>query len=418
LGKSANSWGTKTKKTVNSYFAIKKVTAPTNGSFSKTIDINMPDSPANRLMPIIGEMAKRANSLGWEASESIHVYPYGKSNLCKHISSTATNYYNFSHNHVYRICLGNSSSYNKFILLHEAGHAISDMNNGPLTTDYSGDSKKGAGTGWIQDPYNFCKNDIAKYQEKSHSYYTREFLGAAACEGFADFFAVAVLNNRNPDNNNNYLATMNTVTSWPNPDSIKKRQYSFPFISNPFLPDWERIPGEAEKLPEGTNISIGINSTTPEFSNWTNKYCKPPVSFQHLTTESDWINFFWSIYAAPDAVRFSISEIATIWHEAKTSSSKAYCLPFNVDPKSSYKNPWTCKTVFFQAYPPGTPDYCYSPYGGYEESYECQLKPAAKRTIGKTWNDLQKYVEKKYGKNSPKATLFKQYGLKTGVTFY
>jgi hypothetical protein len=232
------------------------------------------------MMPI-GAMAtipSVAQRMGWKSGKHIAVAPMNNSHLCSTKWGFQAYYRPESRKYNTRnICMNTPISRYKYELAHEIGHAISHINYGPLGENYEADESHALMPDQSIDPNFKCSNwDPVTQTALSNSWNwgSREFIETAAGEGFAEFFAAALYNNRNSSS----------------PTFAKSR---------------------TSLLPDASGNYIQHTDST----------CQPPITFEHLGSAQDWLFFFWGIYSAQSNA-FDINEITELWKKARQKSKE------------------------------------------------------------------------------------------------
>ena len=120
----------------------------------------------------------------------------------------------------------------------------------------------------------------------SHCFQSREYIGGASGETFANFIAATLFNAREEDAWLGYYKKIYHSSTWT----------EYPTV-------WKNL-GDQRK--------------------WMEDYCKPASSdFGGLGAEWDWAQFFWQLWAHPNTGRFDMSDVFTVWQD--TSDTVLCC---------------------------------------------------------------------------------------------
>jgi hypothetical protein len=170
-----------------------------NPAIFRTIDLDVPiDADPHfsmrNIIPVAGTAIKNANRTGipedikFSITKTTNETPDPEGNpVC---NGSGQNYFRprFLSDSSMQICLGSVAMDSKITILHEMGHGLAFFDNGPLAADYNASNIAGAPNVY---PSNMCRLKTG-WRHKS-----REWVGTAASEGFADFFAATTYNSRN-----------------------------------------------------------------------------------------------------------------------------------------------------------------------------------------------------------------------------
>ena len=157
----------------------------------------------------------------------------------------------------------------KYIVAHEIGHRQADATRGPEPGSYfhNGDLPDICACGHVPNP--------SGTNIRWHCLQSREYVGAAAAEGWAQFFATATYNSR-------------------------------------FEEDCVFVYYKPVLLEDGTETGPPYVVDCTEFPQWMNTHCDP--GDLDLGNEWDWLTFFWSLYTNPDG-GMTVSMMSEIWAE-------------------------------------------------------------------------------------------------------
>lgn len=186
------------------------------------------------------------------------------------------------------------SSINKTITAHELGHGMAMMRGGPGPTNYDADvsgkfadqmTANGSPYTSFKDPpsytvYNPLRNTCICQPGYSHCIQSREYIGAAQGEAYANFVATSLFNNREAESWFNYYKQ---IYHGPNP-----------YPADTSFDPWLRWDGQ---------------------SKWIQNKCWPlGTDFGGLGSELDWGQFYWQLWATgTENQKFSFNDIHDVY---------------------------------------------------------------------------------------------------------
>lgn len=296
-----------------------KIQVRSRETWVPTVTLDIPFSPFARALPVMAQLLQRADILGWPPNGHITIAINNPHKCHGTYSVGSSKFYLLQH-----VCFFNKDkdtdlydwdevAARKTSIAHEMGHAIANMRGGPRKGDYTGDLADGA-------RYNLPKDQTHCWKKGgSHAFCTREWVGAAAKEGFAHFIAAASFNERSSTNGVfNYYGSKR----WDINDSKVDR-----FAPTPLTPD-----------------------SNGQWGGYTDAYCRAPSKYKHLGSEGDWLNFFWGLWTQGGSNRFDIGEIEDVWADTPGEKNGVYCVPkttlaspYGPTPEDGYESGWTCK---------------------------------------------------------------------------
>jgi hypothetical protein len=229
-----------------------------------------------RVGPVARNVMAFPNTLNYEANRVLYVAA-AKGSGCKY---DFNDHLFFSHD----ISLGTGCDSYKFMTAHEFGHAMGDNGaSGVITCGF----EFGAFDVHDTNPDCHCDNfDGTDWSPASHCVTSRETFGAAQSEGFGNFAAAVLLNDRN--------AAEGEFAYW--------RGYNLP----------AGIPG----VPAGNTGSPWSVSMVTRPRYMENK-CNSAMVDNGV--EWDWQNFFWQVWTSAGTNRVEISELLSIWKQPSTA---------------------------------------------------------------------------------------------------
>jgi len=210
---------------------------------------------------IASQVMSRVNEVGWSSSPTDSIFISLDSRICGDMAryeGTMT----WGGVTVHKLCVPTSAvNPSKFQAAHEIGHAIATIFEGPVPSDPSADA---SGVFEHYDPWWYTLPETCRCVVGSsgvrhaHCIQSREYVGTASGEAFANFIATVVYNNRDPVGYLNYL---------------KEIYYS------------------------STNIDIPPNWLRWDYqTRWIDTHCDPWNNWvRGLSAEWDWNHFFWQI---------------------------------------------------------------------------------------------------------------------------
>jgi len=138
-----------------------------------------------------------------------------------------------------------------------------------------------------------CKCSYVNYGSQTHCLQSREYIHAAATDGFADFFATALFNSRVEDDGVfvNYKENwiLNVTETWQVVDP--------PTAWNAY----QVAPGYA-------------------YDRWMEKYCSDDMTNKGVGL--DWLHFMYEMWTTGDN-KFSVAELADVWADT-AGTTKAW----------------------------------------------------------------------------------------------
>lgn len=316
LSQNATSWK---YGTVYSYYTTTKIyKIATSDGGPATIYRNMPNTVHGRLLPIARLMLERADILNWPTGVDIY-YAIDNPTLCNPIWGHFLS--GHSSDNLKKICY--STDTQKTAFAHETGHAIAHMHGGPNRGDYAGDTYLGAR----------CIGNSYCHAPTTHKFFTREWVGAAASEGFAHFIAAATFN---------WRSTASGVFTY-----YKNNVYTTDFSG----PTPASTPIKVGRYHSFELNGIAYNGNPNTLPTYSNLYCQPPTIFKHLGSEGDWLFFFWGLWTGGGESRFNIAEIKEVWANtpATEKAIDVHCVRRDI-PGSEHG--WTCFEAPWTYYSP------------------------------------------------------------------
>ncbi|MBN2718927.1 MAG: hypothetical protein JXX14_23980 [Deltaproteobacteria bacterium] len=359
LDDDSKSWSTKPQ-----IYKQKILFLPTTQKNMITMDMYIKATKYSRVVPVVSHMIERASLLEWPPNTRV-AFAVNNSNLCK---KTDGSYFINDKHSLKKICMQGTSDgeykasktcKSRIILGHETGHALAAANSGPNEGDYTGDASGGAR---YTDDDSHCHSGDGD----SHHFNSREWIGAAAMEGYAHFISAANLNNRAPD-------------GW--------------YPTN----GWRRYDISSNKMAE---VRLAPDSNG-EWPGYINTWCRPPSKYRHLGSEVDWLLFFWGLWTTGGDSRFDIEEINDVWKN--TSHKNAYCVPRTTTETTwiythlaaGYEEGWTCKDKYWEWSSPFMVPAEWINGGGYT-LVPAEYIRAKKHNRGESYEALYETVEANY----------------------
>ncbi len=381
----AETWGTSAQ-----IYRELKIHVRSRETWVPTVTLDIPFSPFSRALPVMAHLLQRADILGWPPNGHITI-AINNPHKCDGTYSVHTSKYFLFQS----VCFFNKDkdtnlydwgevAARKTSIAHEMGHAIANMRGGPRKGDYTGDLADGAR---FNDPNSHCWK-----KKGNHAFCTREWVGAAAKEGFAHFIAAATFNQRSStDGVFNYYNSKR----WDINNSKVDR-----FAPTPLTPD-----------------------SNDQWGGYTDTYCRAPSKFKHLGSEGDWLNFFWGLWTQGGSNRFDIGEIEDVWADTPGDDNRTFCVPrttlaspYGPTPEDGYKSGWTCKDKYWAWKSRAThTETRYFGIGRTTVVVPDQMILSRKHDRGKDYWSVLKSVQDTH--NTTKSTFFNQTALNSKIVY-
>lgn len=349
-----------------------------------------------RIMPAVGNTLYFANTLAWEDGNDLKISFDLDCRSNNPIESSC--HYRPSGSSTSRISLTRSDL--KFHVAHEMGHMIATINQGPAGGDNTGSE------GMFRDPTDgrdppdgdgTHNCDSTLLENENHNLTSREFVGNATGEGWAQFIAAAAYNDP-ADVTGRFVYGYKRIMKWDSShDGALCWQHGAAC-----LPTWDTFSNTSSGLdywdhPHVVPLDTGDEAT--DFTRWIEEECNPASgTFQHYGTEWDWLNFFWNLWVdASDPI--SVADIADVWDTVPSTDVAYFCC-----------NAWQTSCI------PDDDGVCPTFPNPYIVQHE----------IGKLWTDdsafyvndsVREYAQAKFGAGSGKYNLFNLSGQYTRVNY-
>ncbi|MBN2803227.1 MAG: hypothetical protein JXR91_09045 [Deltaproteobacteria bacterium] len=335
---------TKNGRTINILPENTKTWLPTNildnttkvGSFFMAIDTSIADVPngftlqklipaslLSSLIPLVNFALENADDHAWPVTikdpndsnkpkATIVNIGYGNFVL-------ATQYYSYASSDI--VYTYNNATAKIFLrvkgaLFHELGHMMNFLNKSWRGGNYDADSKAAK---YLNSPLDLSVNLPVCYDQLKYTMVTREWSGASASEGYAQF---------------NDLSYFIDRSHWD-----VKTNYNIGTVQDPF----------SSYYPNAYSTRTPLSLYPSMDTRWTAEMCPPPSTYKNFGSIRDWTRFYWALWAEPNTnLRLDMSEINAI--QARITENKnnldAWCVPFTTNGEEG----WTCRNDFFVHY--------------------------------------------------------------------